>query len=146
MLDIASPVELTVQPHGVTNLVDQLNAIDSPRAARRAAYFVHELEQDARALIRRQTQAWIHTEMQNSKALVRGTNENGDAHRPSFVGNREQGLDSVDVADTDPQTAVLLIDFGHAIGIDGLLNADSYAMLVYVEKQQLLQGWTLLRS
>jgi len=84
--------------------------------------------------------------MQNSKALVRGTNENGDAHRPSFVGNREQGLDSVDVADTDPQTAVLLIDFRHAIGIDGLLNADSYAMLVYVEKQQLLQGWTLLRS
>ncbi len=84
--------------------------------------------------------------MQNSKSLVRGTHENGDAHRPAVVGNREQGLDSLDVADADPQAAVLLIDFRHAIGIDGLLNTDSYAMLVYVEKQQLLQGWTLLRS
>ena len=84
--------------------------------------------------------------MQNSKALVRGTNKNGDAHRLSLVGNREQGLDSCDVADTNPQAAVLLIDFRYAIGIDGLLNAGSYAMLVYVEKQQLLQGWTLLGS
>jgi len=84
--------------------------------------------------------------MQNSKALVCGANENGDAHRLSFVGNREQGLNSGDVADTDPQAAVLLINFRHAIGVDGLLNADSYAMLVYVEKQQLLQSWTLLRS
>jgi hypothetical protein len=146
MLDIASPNELAVQSHGVTNLVDQFDAIDSPRAPRGTANFVHELEQDARALIRRQTEAWIHAEMQNSKALVRGTNENGDADRPSLVGNREQGLDSGDVADTNPKAAVLLIDFRYAIGIDGLLNADSYAMLVYVEKQQLLQGWTLLGS
>ncbi len=83
--------------------------------------------------------------MQNSKALVRGANENGDAQRPSFVGNREQSLDSGDVADAHPQAAVLLIDFRHPVGVDGLLNAHSYTMLVYVEKQQLLQGWTLLR-
>jgi hypothetical protein len=139
-------MNLAVQAHGVTNLVDQFNAIDSPRAARCAANFVHELEQDARALIRRQTQAWIHPEMQNSKALVRGTNENGDAHRPSFVGNREQSLDSGDVADTNPQAAVLFIDFRHTIGVDGLQNTHSNAMLVYIEKQQLFQGWTLLGS
>ena len=84
--------------------------------------------------------------MQNRKALMGRAHENGDAHRPSRVGNREQGLDSLDVADADSQTTVLLIDFRHPIGIDGLLNADAYAMLVDVEKQQLLQGWTLLRS
>ena len=84
--------------------------------------------------------------MQYGKALVRGPNKHGDAHRPSLVGNREQSLHSGDVADTDPQSAVLLVDFWHPIGVDGLLNTDSYTMLVYIEKQQLFQGWTLLRS
>jgi hypothetical protein len=55
-------------------------------------------------------------------------------------------LDSFNVADTDPQGAVLLIDFRHTIGIDGLLDADPHSMLIHVEKQQLLQGWTLLRG
>jgi hypothetical protein len=146
MLDIASPDELNVQSYAVTNLVGQFNAIDSPRAARGAANFVHEFEQHPCALIRHQTQARIHTQMQNRKALVRGTNEYGDAYRPSLVGNCEQGLDSGDIADTDPQAAVLLIDFRHAIGIDGLLDTDSYTVLVYIEKQQLFEGWTLLRS
>ena len=146
MLDIASPGESNVQSYGVTNLVDQFDAIDSPRAARSAADFVHEFEQHAGASIRSQAQARIHAEMQNSEALVRGANKNGDAHRPSFVGNREQRLHSGDVADTDPQAAVLLVDFRHPIGVDGLLNTDPYTMLVYIEKQQLFQGWTLLRS
>lgn len=84
--------------------------------------------------------------MQNSKTLVRRTHENGDTDRPSFLGNGEESLNAGDVADTDPQAAVLLVDFRHSIGIDRLLNADSYAMLVHVEKQQLLQGWTLLCS
>ncbi len=83
--------------------------------------------------------------MQNSKAFVRGANENGDAQRLSFVGNRKESLDSGDVADTHPQAAVLLIDFRYPVGIDGLLDAHSYTMLVDVEKQQLLQGRTLLR-
>jgi hypothetical protein len=85
MLDIASPNELNVQSHSVTNLVDQFNAIDSARTARRASNFVHELEQYAGALIGGQTQARINSEMQNSKTLVRGTNENGDTYRLSVV-------------------------------------------------------------
>jgi len=84
--------------------------------------------------------------MQNNKALMRGTHEYSHAHRPPLIGNREKGLDSVDVAYADAQAAVLLIDFRHPIGIDGLLNADSYTMLIYVEKQQLFQRWTVLRS
>jgi hypothetical protein len=55
-------------------------------------------------------------------------------------------LDSCNVADPDPQAPILLINFRNAVGIDGLLNTDSYSMLVYIEEQQLLQGWTLLRS
>jgi hypothetical protein len=133
-----------VQSHGVTDLVDQFYAIDSPRAARGAANFVHELEQYSSALIRGQTPARINPEMQNSEALMRRTHENGDAHGFSLLGNREKGLHSGYIADADPQSAILLIDLGHAIGIDGLLNSVPYAMLVYVEKQQLFQGWTVL--
>jgi hypothetical protein len=84
--------------------------------------------------------------MQYGKALVRRAHENGDSHGPAPVRNREQGLDSFDVADTHTQAAVLLIDFRHAIGVDGLLDADPDSMLIHVEKQQLLQGWTLLRG
>ena len=84
--------------------------------------------------------------MQYGKALVRRAHENGDSHRPALVRNREQGLDAFNVADADPQVAVLLIDFRHAIGVDGLLDADPDSMLIHVEKQQLLQGWTLLRG
>ena len=84
--------------------------------------------------------------MQNSKALVRRTHENGDTDRPSFLGNGEESLNAGYVADTHTQAAVLLVYFRHSIGIDRLLNADSYAMLVHVEEQQLFQGWTLLRS
>ena len=84
--------------------------------------------------------------MQYGKALVRRAHENGDSHRPALVRNREQSLDPFYVADTDPQAAVLLIDFRHAIGVDGLLDADPHAMLIHIEKQQLLQGWTLLRG
>jgi hypothetical protein len=45
MLNIASPNDLTVQSHGVTDLINQFNAINAARAARGAADFVHELEQ-----------------------------------------------------------------------------------------------------
>jgi len=83
--------------------------------------------------------------MQYGKALVRRAHENGDSHRPAFVRNREQCLHSLDVADPHPQAAVLLIDFRHAVGVDGLLDADPYSMLIYIEEQQLLQGRTLLR-
>jgi len=84
--------------------------------------------------------------MQYGKALVRRAHENGDSHRPALIRNREQGLDAFYVADTHPQAAVLLIDFRHAIGVDGLLDPDPNTMLIHVEKQQLLQGRTLLRS
>lgn len=82
--------------------------------------------------------------MQYGKALLRRAHENGDPHGPAAVRNREQGLDAFDVSHSDPQAAVLLIDFGYAIGVDGLLDADPDTVLIYVEKQQLLQGWTLL--
>jgi hypothetical protein len=146
MLDIESPSELTVQSHSVTHLVHQFNAIDSPRAPRGAANFVHELEKDARALLRHQTEAGIDAKMHYREALVRRAHENGDSDRPALIRNCEERLDAFYVADTDPQAAVLLVDFGHAIGVDGLLDADADTMLVNVEKQQLLQGWTLLRG
>jgi hypothetical protein len=74
---------------------------------------------------------------------MRRTHENGNPHRPALIGNREQGLNSLDVADADAQAAILLVDLGHPIGVYGLLNTHPYSMLIYVEKQQLFQGRTL---
>jgi len=84
--------------------------------------------------------------MQNREAFVRRAHENGNPHRPALIGNCEQGLDSRDVANANAQAAVLLIDFGHPIGIDGLLNSHPDPMLVYVEKQQLLERRALLNG
>ena len=84
--------------------------------------------------------------MQDREAFMRRAHENGNPDRPAFVGNGEQGLDSGDLADAYAQAAVLLIDLGYSIGVYGLLNAHPYAMLVYVEKQQLLQRGTLLNG
>jgi len=52
-------------------------------------------------------------------------------------------LNSLDVANADAQAAVLLVDLGHPIGVYGLLNTHPYSMLIYVEKQQLLESWAL---
>jgi len=61
----------------------------------------------------------------------------------SLIGNGEQGLNSLDVANAYAQAAVLLVDLGHPIGVYGLLNTHPYSMLIYVEKQQLLESWAL---
>jgi len=84
--------------------------------------------------------------MQDREAFMCRAHENGNPDRPALVGNGEQGLDSRDVADAYAQAAVLLIDLGHSVCVYGLLNAHPYAMLVYVEKQQLLEGRTLLNG
>jgi hypothetical protein len=137
---------LDVQTHGMTNLVDQFNAIDSVRTARGAAYFVHELEQNAGAPIRSHAQSRVNPEMQNREPFVCGPHENCHPDGPTFVGNGEKGLHARNVAHADAQSAILLVDFGHAVRVDRLLDADPYTMLVDVEEQQLLKGWTLFRS
>jgi hypothetical protein len=135
-----------VQSHGVTNLVDQFNAIDAARSARGAAYFVHELEQNTGAPIRSHAQSRVNPEMQNRKPFMRGSYENCHPDGPTLVGNGEQGLHSRNVAHADAQPAIFLVDFGYAVRIDRLLDADSYTMLVDVEEQQLLKRWTLFRG
>ncbi len=84
--------------------------------------------------------------MQHRESFMCRSNENRNCHRAAFVGNGEKGLHAGNIADTDTQAAVLLIDFGHPVGVDRLLDAHPYTVLVDVEKQQLFQGWTLLRS
>jgi len=84
--------------------------------------------------------------MQHRESFMGRSNENRDPDRPAVVGNSKQGLHSGNVAYADAQAAVLLIDLGHPVGVDRLLNTHPYTMLVDVEKQQLFQGWTLLRS
>jgi len=84
--------------------------------------------------------------MQHRKSFMCRSNENGNPDGPAFIGNREQGLYSGNIADADAQAAVLLINLRHTIGVDRLLNTQAYTVLVEVEEQQLFQGRSLLRS
>src|SRR5208283_2303207 len=128
----------------MTYFINQFDAIHTARAARGGADFMHEFEQHACVHVRSGAQSRIDSQMQHREAFMRGAHEYGNADRPALGGNGEQGLDSLDVANAYAQSAVLLIDLGHPIGVYGLLNAHPYPMLVYVEKQQLLEGGTLL--
>ena len=84
--------------------------------------------------------------MQHRESFMRGSNENRDPYGSAFIRNREQSLHAGNVADADAQAAVLLIDLGHPVGVDRLLNAQAYTVLVDVEEKQLFQGWSLLCS
>jgi hypothetical protein len=130
----------------MTYFVDQFDAVDAARPARGAADFMHEFEQHTCIHIPSGAQSWINPEMQDRESLMRRAHENGNPQRTAFIGDGEQGLNSLDVADAYAQAAVLRVDFGHSIGVDGLLNAHPYSVLIYVEKQQLLQGGTLLNG
>ena len=107
---------------------------------------MHELEQHTGAQVGSHTEARIDPEMQHSESLVGRTDKNCDPDGPALIGNGKQGLHAGNIANPDPQAAVLFIDLRYAVGIDRLLDAVSYTMLVYIEKKQLLQGWTLRRS
>jgi hypothetical protein len=146
-----SPVWMTrhgrisaVQTHGVAILVYQLDAVDAVRAARCAADFVHELEEHPGVEVRGKAQARLYPEVQHGKTLMGGTNENGHTQRPAEIRYREQGLHAGDVSHADMQSAVLLVDFRHSVGIYGLLDPDSDTMLIDVEEQQLFQRGALV--
>jgi hypothetical protein len=128
----------------MAHLIDQIDATHAARAPRRAADFVHELDQYASVQIRSHTQFWVNAEMQHRKPFMRRAHENGNADRTSQLGNGEEGLHSRNVADANSQPAIKFVDFRDAIGIYGLLNSGSYPMLVYIEEQQLLERCTLL--
>jgi len=133
-----------VQAYGVAILIDQFDAIDSVRAARGAADFVHELEEHPGVEVRGEAQARLDPEVQHSKTLMGGTNENGHTQRSAEIRDGEQGLHAGDVSHADTQTTVLLVDFRHSIGIYGLLDPDSDTVLIDVEEQQLFQRGALV--
>ena len=81
--------------------------------------------------------------MQNHEAFVCQTHEDGDAQWTTGLGDGEQRLHALDVANADAQATVLFVYFRHPIGFDGLLNSQANPMLVHVEKKQMLQGDTL---
>jgi len=133
-----------VQAYGVAILIDQFDAIDSLRAARGAADFVHELEEHPGVEVRGEAQARLDPEVQHGKTLMGGTNENGHTQRPAEIRYGEQGLNAGDVSHADTQTTVLLVDFRHSVGIYGLLDPDSDTVLIDVEEQQLFQRGALV--
>ncbi len=133
------PAQSDVQPHGVAILVDELDAVDAPRAPRRAANLVHQLEKHPGIDFRGCGQARLDAEMQHHESLVRPTHEHRDAQWPAGVRYREQRLNPFDVADADAQAALVLKDLRYPIGLNGLLNSKAYSMLVDIEKEQLFE-------
>jgi hypothetical protein len=107
---------------------------------------VHELEKYARTKVSREAELRIDSEVQDCEAFVRGSHEDRHPHGPSAIGHCKQRLHAGYVADAHPQTAILLINLGDAVDIYGLLDSDPHAVLVYIEKEELFQGWTLLCS
>ena len=125
-------------------LVDQLDAIDSVRTACGAAYLMHQLEQNPGVQLGCDGIRLLYAQMQHHETLARQPHEHRDAERPAGIGYREQGLDSFDVPDADGQTAVVLMDLGNAVSLDGLLDPEAHAMLVDVEEQELFQRGALV--
>jgi hypothetical protein len=125
--------------------VDQFDAIYAASAAGGSAYFVHELEQHGRVDVHRGAQARLNTEMQNDETFLRQSHEDRNPERSPRVGYGKQSLNTVDVPHSDTQGTLLFMDLGYAVGLDGLLNAEPYPMLVHVEKEQMLQRDPLVR-
>ncbi len=133
-----------MQAHGVAVLVNQFDAIDAAGTARGASDLMHEFEQHTGIGIRRSgAKLRFYAEMQYGEAFVRGTHENGHAQRSAEIRYREQSLHPGNVADANAQSAVLFINLRHPISFYGLLDANTDAVLVDIEEQQLLQRRTL---
>jgi hypothetical protein len=137
-------IRSAVQTHGVAIFVHEFDAIDASRAPRRAADFVHQLEQYAGIDLGGSAQARLDSQMEHRESLVGRADEDRHAHGSAEVGNGEQSLYSGDVADTDAQAPILLVDLGHPVCFNGLLDPVPHTMLVDVEEQQLFQRGTLV--
>ncbi len=130
----------------MTRFVNEFDSIDAARTARSAADLVHQLEQYRRIRDLSDFVARFHDEMQYGKTLLGDAYENRDPDWESLRGNREQTLNSLDIADPNPQATVLLIDFGDAVGLDRVLYPVTHAMLIDVEEQQLFQCAALFHA
>jgi hypothetical protein len=124
-----------VQAHGVAILVDEFDSLDPVRAARRTADFVHQLEQHPGVQVRSPAEVRLQPQMQHGESFMRRAYEDGNSDRPAQIGNCEQRLNPGDITHANTQSSVLLEYLGHPVGLYGLLDTDSYAMLVDVEEQ-----------
>jgi hypothetical protein len=105
---------------------------------------MHQFEQHRRIHVHHRLQTGLDAEMQHDEAFVSHTNEDRDAERPAVGGHREQSLHSRNVSDADTQAPVPLENLRRSISLYGLLDANADAVLIDIEKDQLLQGGTLL--
>jgi hypothetical protein len=142
----AAPVSRYFQSNGVRIFVWKFDASYPMGPARGATDFIHEFEQHAGIHLGRRSPSRLDAKMQHRKTLMRRAHEDGDADRPPSIRDREEGLHACNVAHPHPQPALLFKDLGYSISVYGVLNTHPYAMLVYVEEQQLLQGRPLLRG
>lgn len=73
--------------------------------------------------------------MQHGESFMRRPYENGNSQRSPQLRHCEQCLYAGDVAHTNPKAPFLLVDFRYSIGVYGLLDPNTHAMLVDVEEQ-----------
>ena len=95
---------------------------------------MHQLKQHSSIDPRCQPIGMLDAEMQDDESLQGQAHEYRDAEQPMLVRHGEQRLHAFDVAHANRQSPFVLADLGHAVGLDGLLNAYSDAVLIDVEK------------
>src|ERR1700728_903128 len=100
---------------------------------------MHQLEQYPSIHLGGRGSARLDAEMQDHEAVARQTDEYRHTDWAPRLVDRENRLYAADVTHAYGQDAVMLLDLGHAIGFDGLLNAHPHPVLVGVEEQELFQ-------
>ncbi len=104
---------------------------------------MHQAQQHAGVEIRSRALLRLDPQVQHQKSLVRQPHEDCNAERAADARYGEQRLHPFDVADAHLESARLFVDLRHAVGLDRLLDTQTYPMLVHIEEQQLLERCAL---
>src|SRR6202790_4173155 len=110
-----------VQAPRVATLVDQFDLMNPARTPRRAADLMHQPEEHGRVDVQRPgpAETRFDAQMQHHEAFVGQSYEHRDTQRPTGFGHGEQRLYTFDVAHSDAQTPVLLVNLRDPVGRDG---------------------------
>ncbi len=132
------------QARGVMPVVNQLDPIDPADFSRPRANLPDQLEQYRRVDIHGRAQTRLDHEMQDDEASLRNGQEDRDTQGRAVLGYRKKILYTFKVTHANAQAAMRLHDLGYTEICDGLLNSGQHAMLIDVEKKQLLECRSLL--
>lgn len=124
-------------------LVEQFDPVHAPRDARSPPDLMHQAQQHRIGQARGQTGPRFDHHVQDDKPGLLLAHEYSHPHRPAEFVDGKQGLHILHDPDPDAQAPLELVDFRSTISPDALLDAGPHAVLVGIEKNQLLQRLAL---